>query len=180
MTTIAYKNGLLAADSRMSRSGFAGNIPESKIKVCPPDKVWKIGEDKVIAFGVAGDISGILLLQKALEEGIPDSGRINVDVVGESTFNYILIGEDPTKVWDCCYNHNKQKNINNIWAVRVSAIDPRSIGSGKPYALGAMSVGKTAVGAVKVAISLDPHSGGKIDSFTHPSKLKVKKPKEAA
>ena len=39
-----------------------------------------------------------------------------------------------------------------------------AIGSGAPFAMGAMLAGKSAVDAVKIAIKLDPNSGGRVVS----------------
>ena len=41
---------------------------------------------------------------------------------------------------------------------------PQALGSGAPFAMGAMLAGKSATEAVKIGIKLDPYSGGKVST----------------
>lgn len=138
MTTIAYRGGVLAADTQVNSGN--GNRAGS---------VHKIGATKD---GYRWAFSGALQMQAACvswaerREGLPpeiDGVFILIDPAGrhrEWWGQGWLEVADPQAAW----------------------------GSGERIARGAMFAGASAVEAVRAAIALDPESGGKITVLRRP------------
>lgn len=134
MTTIAYRDGVLAADTQINsangnRAGFLHKIGVTK------DGLWW-------AFSGACQMQAACV---AWAEKEPAS-RNPPEIEGV----FILFEKDGTfREW-----------WGQGW---ITTIDPNPAwGSGERIARGAMFVGADAVNAVRAAIALDPESGGKI------------------
>ena len=138
MTTIAYKDGILACDSRLTL----------KSMVCTDrcKKIWRLKDGSL--FGARGDNeAGLLLLdglQKNKKPRIPQDAffeAIKVTLKGEI---YFYVGWE---LWD-------------RWPEDFVAI-----GSGGKYAKAAMLNGADAVAAVKTGIAMDVYSGGEVQTL---------------
>ncbi|NWB08943.1 proteasome subunit beta [Pseudomonas sp. D5002] len=135
MTTIAYKDGVIAYDSRQTRGGVIVTDDAEKSELVNGVRFFLAGAvcdmPALIAayFGtpspVAVECSGYVL----------DSGRL------------ILVGHD---------------DKTGIWKQDLDLSNPDAIGCGSAYALAAMDMGTSAEGAVRVAMKRDIYTGGTI------------------
>lgn len=138
MTTIAYRDGVIAADSLVSSGpNRAGHV----VKIAR-------GPDGTLA-GAAGDMWACMTFLRAIETGSPlpaergnDFDALVVDVRGKA--HYVGDKGDPVPVDG----------------------DYFALGSGEAAALGAMEMGASAERAVAVAIKIDKGSGGPIRSLS--------------
>lgn len=138
MTTIAYKDGIIAYDGRATAGGTIVYDDYEKMRE----------RDGVFFFG-AGGISEINDLIKAYhgEEIVGDCGAsIIVCKAGELS----LIGYEDGKVWESPVHPSK----------------PYAIGSGRDHAFTALDMGASAYQAVEMAAKRDTGTGGKIRTFT--------------
>jgi ATP-dependent protease HslVU (ClpYQ) peptidase subunit len=134
MTTIAYRDGVLASDSRLT---FVDYVCTDKCI-----KVWALPDGTL--FGASGDNEGGLALLKSLRAGEPMKTEVDSDFTAIRILPKGQIFITEGKLWD-------------RWPERFVAI-----GSGGKYALAAMRSGADAVTAVKAGIALDIYSGGRI------------------
>lgn len=134
MTTIAYKDGLLASDSRRTRGNHI-----------VPGTLAKIARVGACLCGGAGYTTHLLKVFEALgaDEDMPEWGD------GES--EAILVEADGS-VWT--YEGD------GVWIPFDGEFI--AIGSGSEYAYGAMAAGADAREAVKIAKRFDSMSGGPV------------------
>jgi hypothetical protein len=140
MTTIVYRDGVLAADRRMLRHGWLSGGTAQKV----------FRRDDGTLLGICGDFAaGMALVEWMLsgqkgDQPKPDdttllvvepSGRVMIYEGGGAH----PVGEPP------------------FWA----------IGSGFPAALGALHMGATAVQAVEIASKIEPNTGDGVVSVRH-------------
>jgi len=143
MTTIAYKDGVLAADGRETIDGAIFN--ESAIKIA------NLGNG--LYFAGSGDSD-----DRAIRE-ILGSGQIpSVEDLREIKQEHygILADAKANKLYYVAAD-DKACAINDIPIDR-----PFATGSGGVYALGAMLAGASAKEAVQAAKKIDVNSGGKV------------------
>ncbi|MGJ4953059.1 hypothetical protein [Bradyrhizobium sp. HKCCYLS20291] len=139
MTTIAYRNGMLAADTRMIQgTAIIGNV----VKIVRR-------EDGLLAGG-AGDCAWVQAFHRWFlghEEGDPP--ELDDNCKG------IIVRPD--------------KTVEMFEPMGTIEFKPPfvAMGSGKEFALGAMWMGATAEQAVRAAMELDPGTGGNITVLTH-------------
>ena len=148
MTVIAYRDGVLASDSRETIKSWVDN------DTCK--KIFRLPDDSVI--GLSGDPLGHAVLLRELRQALKVEKRqtvlpaprlkqchaLMVDVDG---FIYVFWG--------------------TAWAILKKRHHPYyAIGSGAGAALAAMDVGASAVDAVKVAIKRDVYCGGRVQRLT--------------
>jgi ATP-dependent protease HslVU (ClpYQ) peptidase subunit len=146
MTTIAYKDGVLACDSAWSEdSRIIGLI--TKIKRL----------DTGVLYGAAGagdDRALLTLLQKVREpDDLPscdDLWNIHSDISALVVF--------PDQSVYLVYTGSEDCGVMPLG-------EPAAVGSGKWLAIGAMEAGKSAVDAVKIACKRDCHSKGPVHSL---------------
>lgn len=146
MTTIAYKDGILAADSRASNNGYISHNSANKIirEIHP-----EFGE---MLFAVSGDaVEGKEAIKDILIKGQYKPFH------NETYFN--ILGID------------KQGNL-RMWCLGETHTDGELLrcpfyatGSGKLLSLAAMECGKSAVESVEIASKFDPFTGGLIYGF---------------
>lgn len=147
MTTIAYRDGTMAADSR----GYAGNCAslgtKSKIRKCPDGTLVGCSSNKpgqteaVMAWFMAGaDLSKV-----------PDFGAIGPD------FTLLVVRPDGTALYSDGSFHLSGPLTAPFFAV----------GSGRGPAYGALEMGASAQRAVEVACLHDVWSGGPIETLQH-------------
>ena len=139
MTTIVFKDSVIAYDSRSTNGTTITSDNANK----------KIVINKVI-FILSGYIGDFEILTSAyfdadFQEEIESDGPVALVV-------------DEGKVFLCSIDTDTKK----FWKQPLAGFEHYAIGSGSLYALGAIAMGADAVKAVKVAASLDVHTGGKI------------------
>ena len=140
MTTIAFRDGILAADSRETDESITLN------NTCK--KVFKLKDGSL--FGGAGKAEDVSRLESALKKGF---SLPTLDEVSG------LLIDTKGRIW--LYE-------GNIWQ-RVKS-KYYAIGSGNAFALAAMDAGATAIEAVRIGIKRDPYSGGRVSSVKLSSK----------
>lgn len=134
MTTIACDGKTMAGDGRTTREGFICNDET--------EKVVRAEDGSLI--GTCGTASvGLEFIKwwEAGHKGKWEMGREANALVLTPEGRLIFYG-------DCGFGNESPA--------------PQAIGSGSPYAMGALLAGATAAEAVRIACKLDPASGGKI------------------
>jgi hypothetical protein len=142
MTTIAYRRGILASDSRvtMVEQGESPHIVSDKEK-----KIWRLPDGRLFAAS-RGCEDGVRLynLMRAAKPGTKPSLKLD-------DINAILIDLNGT-IW--FYEGNIWQKVKEPWI---------AIGSGSRVgAIPAMMAGASAKDAVRIGIKCDPYSGGRI------------------
>lgn len=146
MTTIVYRDGVLAADTR-AYSGSAQPIGNKQ-------KIFKIKGGS--CFGVSTPAPG--LTEEILNWFLELKNMDHEPVLHDRSFDMLEIDKDG-QVW---FYHNSFRPTGPITA------DYYAIGSGAEYAMGAMAMGADAVDAVAAASHHDVWTGSivtKIDVF---------------
>ncbi|UFQ02245.1 Ntn hydrolase family protein [Pseudomonas fitomaticsae] len=139
MTTIAYKDGVIAYDSRQTRDGAIVSDDCSKCAVVD---------------GVSFLLAGAVCDEKALIAAyFGTSSPVPVECSG-----YVVDGGKLLMV-----GHDDKTGI---WKQELDPSNPDAIGSGAPYALAAMDMGASAEGAVRAAMKRDIYTGGKVRTLT--------------
>ena len=136
MTTIAYKDGIIAADGRIldSNQGIV------------TDRGQKIFIRDGIVFSFAGAVPDWHKFMDSWHD--PEKGK-NLDM---NAFVW-----DGRVMWYC------GSTDAGIWKDQVN--EPRAIGSGADHAITAMGLGLCAKNAVKMAAKRDSRTGGRILTF---------------
>ena len=139
MTTIAYKDGVLAADS-----------------ACVCDGVYEGRVEKVVRsnalnayIAVSGNLANQAIFQRWLESGARESEKPELD-----DFSAMVVRGDGAVT-----QYDKLLEEFRIYGEFFA------IGSGRELAVGAMAAGATAVEAVEVACRFDTSSHGPVDVF---------------
>lgn len=142
MTTIAYRDGVLAADTQITCGGTVDGWAQ---------KAFRKGS---ILYATSGG-SGLGSKFRAWLEGGMEGEAPDLKAEGaDEAHGYIFPGGDRV-VW----------RYNDTWASHIAPFF--AYGSGAEIALGAMIRGATAEEAVKAAITRDTNSGGEITVLTH-------------
>jgi hypothetical protein len=143
MTTIALRDGILAADSQTVRNDMiTGRI----------GKILRLDLGRGFVSG-AGDLASLTAWRDWCDSML--CGRSQPAPKFEN-FAGILIGGHKTRgVW-------RHENASGLYPVEVAPY--YAWGSGSQFAMGAMHAGANAVQAVLAAISLDPWTGGSIQT----------------
>lgn len=163
MTTIAYRDGVMAADTRVVNGADMINLGEQR-KIHEPgeEEYWSVNGDRIICFGLSGSLTDLLAFKELLSEGVTFKTKAPDHLVGDS--NLLCVGEQGN-VWMV----SAYKQRDGSMAFTVSSVQPPfAIGSGSVYASAVMAVGKSAVDAVKAACKLDVYSGGRIETWELP------------
>lgn len=165
MSTVAFKDGIMACDSMMCFDG-----DEKQLGLC------KIGRTKNYLFGYVGRLSQMfplfdwVLLHEGLKEWrSPEDSykfRDNLQTSGDDVGAALLANE-----------------YGQLWTVTTEGFcvpmpsRQYAVGSGCEYALGAMHAGATASDAVAAANEYDVSSGGFVHSIRFdPSDDLIKRP----
>lgn len=139
MTTIAYKDGVIAYDSRQTRNSaiVSDNAPKCQV-----------------VDGVSFFLSGAVCDEKALIAAyFGTASPVPVECSG-----YVVDGGKLMMV-----GHDDKTGI---WKQDLDQANPDAIGSGAPYALAAMDMGASAEDAVRAAMKRDIYTGGKIRAMS--------------
>lgn len=132
MTTIVYRDGVLAGDTRVT----VGDMVVTNRKT----KVHRLKDGRL--FGWCGGVEHAEVLLRAL--------RKNKALPEGNACDALLVTPDGT-LW-------LRENV--IW---IKQKEPYyALGSGSPYAWGALDAGATAVEAVEIGINRDTNSGGRV------------------
>lgn len=132
MTTIATDGKTIAADTQQCGSF---------ITPVQTQKIWRVGNRLV---GMTGNIEDYPLFLKWLKS--PKSE--DKPILGKH-FEALVVGKLRVEVF-----------CRSLLPVEVGA--PAVVGSGSSFAMGAMLYGASPEEAVRVAIKLDPYTGGKV------------------
>jgi hypothetical protein len=161
VTTIAYKNGVFASDSRVTRSSDAGGTTVFKT-----EKLFR----KAVT-GADGCVGEVILATA----GESSAGMVFVDwygsgreppellVHGDADFTVLVLSKDGLFEYD-------------KWCRAEKVLEPfYAIGSGSNIAIGAMEMGASAVRAVEIACRRDPYTAPPIVTMrlTRAKKLPV-------
>ncbi|MFZ4825663.1 proteasome subunit beta [Pseudomonas putida] len=135
MTTIAYKDGVIAYDSRQTRNGA---IVSDDVVKCQ------------VVDGVSFFLSGAVCDEKALIAayfGTPSPVPVECSGYAVDGGRLLMVGHD---------------DKTGVWRQELDLANPDAIGSGSPYAIAAMDMGASAEGAVHAAMKRDIYTGGKV------------------
>lgn len=140
MTTIAYKDGVIAYDSRCTQGGT----------ICDDnhDKHHKVGGTHYFVAGVTSDVPLLIQLHQGKIESAPAGSEASAIIVRGTEVSTAGIDKDG-RLW-CCSERP---------GITVA------IGSGEQHALTAMDMGADAKTAVKMAAKRDIYTGGRIRTF---------------
>lgn len=138
MTTIAYRDGVLASDSDAGRGDYrcAGGST----------KIFRTREG---ACGVTGSIARGMLLVRWLTAEKPEGEC----PIASDEFTVIHVKRDGTV------------DLHEDGGVHQPTFKFMAWGSGMPAALGALYAGATAAEAVQIAMKVDPHTGGLLQTM---------------
>jgi len=146
MTTIAYRNGIIAADSRETTSDESAGDYAGKCV-----KLLRVG-DNVVA--LQGESSPGMAWLHWFREGMRDEALAQSIRDAQNDFTAVVLNKRGLWTWDCWLV--PQKVTARFYAV----------GSGTKAALGALHMGASAVQAVRVACKIDPWSAPPIVSMS--------------
>lgn len=135
MTTIAYKDGIIAYDSRQTRDN---RIVTDNVNKCS------------VVNGVSFFLSGVVSDEKALIDayfGTPASAAVECSGFVVDAGKLMRIGHD---------------DDTGIWKQDLDPTNPDAIGSGTSYAIAAMDMGASAEEAVHAAMKRDIYTGGTV------------------
>ena len=136
MTTIAYKDGVIACDSQITAGETIHTMSRNKIRRRKGFVLIACGSEHLV---------------EQVFETWPD-----VRVDGDEWSAYAV---DSDGLWECGSEEGA------LWKLKVRHDEHSAMGSGGAYALGAMDAGATAVEAVKVAAGRDVATGGRVRKF---------------
>lgn len=138
MTTIAYKDRIIAYDSRVTAEG----------QICSDNcnKRRKANNINFFVCGVTSEIENFVDAYFNLQKFNREL-KLEAFVYDSGVLYYVTIDHE------------------SVWRDVVDLTEPCAIGSGSPYAYTAMDLGLTAIEAVKMAKKRDSATGGKIRIF---------------
>jgi ATP-dependent protease HslVU (ClpYQ) peptidase subunit len=139
MTTVAYKDGVIAYDGRQTRNNRIVSDASQKCKIVD---------------GVSFFLSGAVCDEQALIAayfGTPSLVPVECSGYVVDSGKLMMVGHD---------------DDTGIWKQDLDPSNPDAIGSGAPYALAAMDMGASAAEAVRAAMKRDIYSGGKVTTIT--------------
>lgn len=148
MTVIAYKEGVLAADSRIACDTSITSNNYNKIRVFDNEEVNWNG-DRLYAIGFAGTVSDFEMIFQAL-----NSRRWSENFSHEC--NALIVG----------HNYVYELEPDKKWLIQRSKKEVVAVGCGEIWALAAMRLGLSAVEAVKFTCKNDMSCGGKVRSWS--------------
>lgn len=140
MTTIAYRDGVLAADQLLTRNDIVIGLRT---------KIFRLKSgDLVAGCGNSGAVATL--------RGWYDAGAKGVQPEAPNSALVVFQCDGGILIFEAGHSHRLDR----------SAAAFHAFGSGNEIALGAMAAGATAEQAVAAAIALDVYSGGRVDILT--------------
>lgn len=140
MTTIAYRDGVLAADSR----AYSGD----KVPIGSKTKVHRMADGSLLGVSTTS-VGGDQLIRRWVEAG---SLPVASTDLKPDAFTALLVKPDGS-VW--------YASDNMEWSGPLTG-EFFAIGSGEQFALGALVMGASVERAVEAGIELDPWSAGPV------------------
>lgn len=140
MTTVVYRDGVMAADSR----AYSGD----KVPIGFKTKIHRMADGTLLGVSTTS-VGGDALIRRWVEGGCQP---VTNDTLKPASFTALMV--DPAGALFYA-------NDNMEWS---GPLDAKfiAIGSGEQFALGAMHMGASAEEAIAAAIALDPWSDGAI------------------
>lgn len=148
MTTIAYRAGVMASDTR----AYSGD----KHPIGTKQKVFRMEDGTLV--GVSSSIVGTPTAFMNWFRGIPANMDLSEVVADTEHMVQALV----VKPDGSAFYWNDSRAFSGPLEGEFFAI-----GSGQYSALAAMICGKDAVGAIEVAIEVDPWTGGQVRTVRH-------------
>jgi len=148
MTTIAYRDGIIAADSRVTY----GEDQQARIHTCKKLFRKRVTQGKKsfdVIIATAGESSPGLVFVDWYGSGKPVP-----DIFLHLGGDFLCLVLTPSGLFEYDVYCRGDEVSDDFYA----------IGSGAGVALGAMHCGKSAVEAVRIAARVDPYTGGRINS----------------
>lgn len=152
MTTIAWKDGILASDTRATVRGRVWSDNYPKIFNVEGGGYTLCGEE-VLAYGTAGFVYSQLSVGSILEQGVQVGSTLDTD----DDFQTIVITKNGA------YAMSKEDDNPNLRIIKIPDDVHWAIGSGADVAGYVMLTGGGAVEAVVAACKVDTGSGGEVD-----------------
>lgn len=157
MTTIAYKDGVLAADSCETVEGEDSGTYKG---LCL--KIFCVGAFRVALQGDSSPGMVWLAWFRSVAEKTVNNQYILWPTPPEMVDRFLDHGADFTAVVLC---PNKRLFIYDEWGLPIEVSEPfYAVGSGAKAARGAMAAGAGAVAAVEAACVVDPYTSGPVHS----------------
>lgn len=151
MTTIAYRDGIIAADSRATYTSEAGG---ARIVACRKLYRKTIGKGRRqhdVIIGTAGESAPGLLFVEWFGSGKEPPTKL---IDGDADFEVLVVTKKGI------YTADKYCTLEEIEEPYYA------IGSGSKAAFAAMDCGKSAKEAVRIAAKRDPYTGGPIRAMS--------------
>jgi len=149
MTTIAYRDGVIAADTQETWDDGS---------FTPCKKIYRISSSDAEIDGhivaLAGGSYSAEVFLEWYENGDWNDPPDLVNLDADEDFEALVVKNDGT-LWTC----------NRLFAFIPIKVDYFAMGSGGKAALGAMAVGATADEAVRAAMKHDCYTGGKVQTL---------------
>lgn len=143
MTTIAYKDGIIAYDSRTIRGDYILT-----------DNVNKKRETEENFYFMSGSVDEFKAFIELYEKNIQPTHKLDVCA-------FIVSRCEKRIYYAACWETNE-----GLFLIHKTEVDcAQAIGSGTSFAMTAMDCGKSAIEAVKTAMIRDPKTGGEVHSF---------------
>lgn len=137
MTTIAYRDGFLAADSQVTEND----------RIC--GHVQKIRRIKGVLWGVCGCVIHMVAFNDWIMGGMEGEPPSMKTPEGAASAAIVIVG-------------NRLITFDEHGTDHMPLPPFHAVGTGAPIALGAMQFGASAKQAVEAAIALDIYSGGNV------------------
>jgi hypothetical protein len=146
MTTIAFRDGVMAADSCISLQTEAGGARKFRCEKLYRKFVKNArGKTETVIIGLAGESAPGLVF---LDWYGTDKDKPTDLIEGGADFTALILTK--RGLFEADAYCRPEKILNRFYAV----------GSGAKAAMGAMHAGATAIGAVKIAARIDPYTAG--------------------
>jgi len=144
MTTVAYKDGVIAGDTMLT------SCQDTLEGYCT-----KIGKNGDFLTGISGELTPISTYLKWFHSFDTFAMKHFDDWTElDGTFRAILVHRD-----------GRRWSVGPFGVTCEVTMDLTAIGSGEDLAKGALAAGATPAEAVAIAIQFDPYSGGKVDTL---------------
>lgn len=153
MTTIAYRNGVMAADSQVTKG--ADGVTTAIVPECPA-KLHRLPDGAII--GISGTFEAALAwLDAAKAGGLAAARGIDIGVetciLSATAGEVDCLGRQALRMW---------MRAGSFELCQPVTTGFYAMGSGKAAALGALYAGADALAAVQIAARIDPYTGGEI------------------
>lgn len=143
MTTVAYKDGVMAADSKVTQGRSTITFMD------------KIIQKNGYVFG----ISGCPAACTRVVDWVAEHGLYEADNSRHKRGDFDIL------VW---YKNQLYSLDNELYPIRLNKNKPHTLGTGADVAMGALMAGATVKQAVEIAVKIDVYTGGKIKVVTLP------------